>query len=110
MGINFLQINVVMKLESKGESFSKILSNHAEYIRLSKIYLFKFKMFFFASSQWANWAIKSSLARVSFTYIYSLFDSWIPCFKKYQENMEEKGLGERDLAVSVMFYFLKKEI
>ena len=24
--------------------------------------------------------------------------------------MEEKGLGERDLAVSVMFYFLKKEI
>ena len=24
--------------------------------------------------------------------------------------MEEKGLGERDLAVSVMFYFLKREI
>ena len=58
MGINFLQINVVMKLESKGESLSKTLSNHAEYIRLSKIYLFKFKIrfcfFFLASSQWAN--------------------------------------------------------
>ena len=61
MGINFLQINVVMKLESKGESLSKTLSNHAEYIRLSKIYLFKFKIRFFvclfvcfASSQWAN--------------------------------------------------------
>ena len=69
MGINFLQINTVMKLESKGESFSKTFSS-AEYIRLSKIYLFKFKIFFFASSQWANWAIKCSLARVSFLHIY----------------------------------------
>lgn len=45
-GLISLKINVVMKLESKGESFSETLLSYAEYIRLREIHLFRFKVFF----------------------------------------------------------------